>query len=79
MNNSHEHARPQELIDLAWQMSKRYTEIKGVPKDQYAEWLNKHGDAVNKIIDNDQKFAQEFASVEDPDIKKFEKLLGQQL
>ena len=79
INNSREHARPQELIDLEWKISKRYTEIKGVPQEQFAEWLNVHGVAVSKIVDNDQKFAEEFVSVEDPDIKKIEKLLKQQL
>lgn len=79
INNSHEHSRPQELIELEWKISNRYTEIVGITRENFAEWLNVHGIAVTKIVDNHKKFAQEFASVEEPNIKEFERLLKKYL
>lgn len=72
---SREHERPQELIDLEWKIGTRYVGLAGVPHEQFAEFLNSNGDAIREIVDHNHDFAQEFASVENPDKEKFEELL----
>jgi len=72
---SREHERSQELIDLEWKIGTRYAELAGVPHEQFAEFLNSSGVSIREIVDRDYDFAQEFASVEEPDKKKFEELL----
>ncbi len=72
---SREHERPQELVDLEWKIGTRYAELAGVPREQFAEFLNSSGDAIRQIVDQDHDFAQEFASVEKPDKERFEELL----
>ena len=76
---SHEHERPQELIDLEWNISNRYFELAGVPREQIAEWMKAHGTAVRMIVDSDTEFAKEFVSVEEPNKEKFEELLRKYL
>lgn len=74
-DSSHEHGRPQELIDLEWNVAKRYAEIKLIPSDQFAEFLNKNGVAIREIVDKNTEFSGEFMSAQDPDIEKLDSLL----
>ncbi len=72
---SREHERSQELVDLEWKIGTRYAELAGIPREQFAEFLNASGNAIRHIVDQDHDFAQEVASIENPDRDKFQKLL----